>query len=414
MDGGRTAVLSGPGHPMSHPSLSGDAMLLSSPALSIRHFMLVGISLLTLCMVRPTIAMATPEAAATLDSYACALVDPELFSRQRFYPGERPYSIPFLEWDRTTFEALKRRMTACATDANRRRVVMVLRYIDDQPSGRQAEVTGHVDALRRRQVAVAESEAELREAVNGAEADPDLASRRNRVASIEQRLARGGASSALELEVRSRLAPLRTAIAEQDEKNAAANAAAQARQRADEANRVEEKRQVAKQQEADRQADAQRRQAATDRQEAEANSRAEAAQISADQVYAQKASGLPAPVRSFLDKNPQFKFAAAREELLQVLNLVDAVAYDLETCRGSLDGYQSDWTEVQRRYGLVQQVLLSYHGVTAADLAAGAKARRQNWTNTGAADGLRSNIIVMRLTCAQSLNLSTGLADFTR
>lgn len=389
-------------------------MLTSHSAYTIRLFMLAGIALLIVGIGGTTGALATPEGTAALDGYTCAQVDPELFPRQNWSERGDPYGIAFIEWDRTTFEALKRRMTECATDANRRRTLMMLRYIDDQPYGRQAQVTGQVEALRAKQAVAVDREAELREAVRAAEADPDLSSRRNRVAAIDQRLARGGIPSALDLDLRTRLAPLRAAIAEQDEKNAAATAAAQVRQQADEAKRAEEQRQVAQQQEVERQADAQRRQAAVVRQQAKLDVRAEAERGVADRIYAQKAPGLPTPVRSFLEKNPQFKAPAAREDLLQVLTVMDAVAYDLETCRSALEGYQSDWTEAQRRYGLVQQVLLGYYGVTAADLAAGAKMRRQTWTNNGAADTMRANIIVMRRTCAQALNLSTGLADFTR
>ena len=392
----------------------GDTMLLSHPAPSLRRFLQAGTALMVLGLAGVANAWATPQGAAALDGYACAQVDPELFPRQNWSERGDPYGIPFIEWDRTTFEALKRRMIACATDANRRRTVMMLRYIDDVPYGRQAQVTGQVEALRAKQTFADGREAELREAVRAAEADPDLSSRRNRVASIDQRLARGGIPSALELDLRARLDPLRSAIADQDAKSAAANAAAQAQQRADAARRADDQRVLAQQQAAERQADAQRQQAATDRQQAEVEARTEADRVAADRVYAQKASSLPAPVRGFLDKNSQFKAPASREDLLQVLNVVDAAGYDLETCRGSLEGYQADWTEVQRRYGLVQQVLLGYHGVTAADLAAGAKARRQTWTNAGAAESLRSNILVMRRTCAQSLTLTTALADFSR
>jgi hypothetical protein len=378
----------------------GDPMLLAHPAPSLRRFLQAGAAFLALGLAGVTNAWATPQGAAALD--------PELFSGQNWSERGNPYGIPFIEWDRTTFEALKRRTTACATDANRRRTVMMLRYIDDVPYGRQAQVTGQVEALRAKQTASVDRETELREAVRVAEADPDLSSRQNRIASIDQRLARGGIPSALELDLRARLDPLRSAIADQDAKNAAANAAAHAARRAD------DQRVLAQQQAVGRQAEAQRQQAAMDRQQAEIEARTEADRIAADQVYAQKASTLPAPVRGFLDKNPQFKAPTSREELLQVLTVVDAAGYDLETCRSSLEGYQADWTEVQRRYGLVQQVLLGYHGVTAADLAAGAKARRQAWTNAGAAESLRSNVIVMRRTCAQSLVLTTALADFSR
>ena len=389
-------------------------MLMSDAAFSVRRFMLTGVTLLAAGIGGTATALATTQGVAALDGYACAQVDPELFTRQNWSDGGDPFGIPFIEWDRTTFEALKRRMTACATDANRRRTVMMLRYIDDQPYGRQAQVTGQVEALRAKQVVAVDREVELREAVRLAEADPDLSSRRTRVAEIDRRLARGGIPSALELDLRARLDPIRSAIADQDSKNVAANAAALAQQRTEAANRAEEQRKLALQQAAERQADAQRQQAATQRQQAELEAREEAERVKADQVYAQRASGLPAPVRSFLEKNSQFKPMTAREDLLQLLTAVDAVGYDLETCRGSLEGYQSDWTEAQRRYGLVQQVLLTYHGVTAADLAAGAKARRQTWTTSGAADGLRANIILMRQACAQALNLSTGLAEFSR
>ncbi|TXM95365.1 hypothetical protein [Methylobacterium sp. WL116] len=396
------------------PPLSGDAMLRSDPAFSIRRFMLTGIALLGIGNGVTTTALATPQGVAALEGYACAQVDPELFTRQAWSERDAPYGIPFIEWDRTTFEALKRRMTACATDANRRRTVMMLRYIDDQPYGRQAQVTGQVETLRAKQTVAVDREVELREAVRVAESDPDLLSRRNRVADIDRRLARGGIPSALELDLRARLDPIRSAIAEQDAKNAAASAAALAQQRTEAASRAEEQRKLALQQAAQRQADAQRQEAAAQRQQAEIEAREEAERVKADQAYAQKASSLPAPVRSFLEKNPQFKLVTAREDLLQLLTVLDAVGYDLDTCRGSLEGYQSDWTESQRRYGLVQQVLLSYHGVTAADLAAGAKERRQAWATSGAADSLRANIILMRRACAQALNLSTGVADFTR
>lgn len=389
-------------------------MLQSSPIRSIRRSLQVSTSLLALGLTGVTNAQATPQGAATLDGYACAQVDPELFPGQNWSERGNPYGIPFIEWDRTTFEALKRRMTACANDANRRRTVMMLRYIDDQPYGRQAQVTGQVEALRAKQAVTVDREAEWREAVRAAEADPDLSSRRSRVAAIDQRLARGGIPSVLELDLRARLDPLRSAIADQDAKIAAANAAAQAQQRAEATKRAEEQRVLAQQQAAERQAEAQRQQAATDRQQAEIEARAEADRVATDRAYTQKASSLPAPVRGFLDKNPQFKASSSREDLLQVLSVLDAVGYDLETCRGSLEGYQADWTEVQRRYGLVQQVLLGYHGVTTVDLAAGAKERRQTWTNAGAAESLRSNVLVLRRTCAQSLVLTTALADFSR
>ncbi|TXN00160.1 hypothetical protein FV242_22975 [Methylobacterium sp. WL64] len=376
--------------------------------------MLVGVCLLTLGLVDARPATATLEAAATLDGYACGQVDPELFTRQKWSERDAPYGIAFPEWDRTTFEALKRRMLACATPANQRRTAMMLRYIDDQPYGRQAQVTQAVEALRARQAKRDDAATELRDAVSAAETDPDPANRRTRVTAIEQRLTRGGIPSALELELRARLGPLRSAIADQDARDAAATAAVQAQQRADAAKRAEDQRQLAQQQATARQAEAQRRQADTDREQVEADARAEAEQAAAEQVYAGKAADLSPPVRAFLDRNPQYKATSARADLLTVATVLDAAGFDLDTCRGALDDYRADWTEVQRRYGVVQGVLLAYHGLTAAELAAGAQARRQAWAKGGVTEGLRSNVLVMRRTCSQSLALTTALADFTR
>jgi hypothetical protein len=113
--------------------------------------------------------------------------------------------------------------------------------------------------------------------------------------------------------------------------------------------------------EARRQAEAQR--------DAEHRQQQEAAQATARTLIESRLSLLSAEARSFVEQNPGMKepgFGETGESNLLYLYSGDIV---LRVCRERFGGYQPQITEIQRRSGLTEAVLLTLHGVPREKIA---------------------------------------------
>ncbi|KOX45153.1 hypothetical protein ADL19_23500 [Streptomyces purpurogeneiscleroticus] len=340
-----------------------------------------------------TTARADPEAAARLDALPCASLDPTTYV-DLWRPGQTPYGVPFASWDRSTFDALKARLLGCATPANRQRTLMVLRYLDD-PYGPASRVTRQQEdqrsATARNAALVEEIQADLA-AVGG---EPDLIQRRGRLMRVTTKIDTSRLPTDTQLHLRAELNQQNTALA------AAETAQAQARETAERQRRVAEA-----QASADRQAAAQRRQA-------EAEAQATAAAEAATRYYQERQARLSPDVVAFLVRNPVLQAPATRPDVVKGLGVLDSMGLTLDACRESFGGFRAEWTEVQRRMGLLQRLLITYYGMTPEDLTQAAQALRTRMREAGLLTSLKADPLALRQTCEGAAIVTATVFDFS-
>ncbi|GJD97679.1 hypothetical protein [Methylobacterium iners] len=351
-------------------------------------------------------AEASPDASARLEAAPCPAVDPELYARQRWIPGSQPYGIPFEAWDRATFDALKRRMTACADPANRQRTLMVLRYLDD-PYGPLAQVSRQLDAHRATASRNAGLADEIRAELAAAANDPSLINRRARLVRLATKLDTARLPAETQLALRAELNRETSALAAAEAAQTEAREASARQQRLAEVKAAEDRQREAARAAADREAGEQR-------QQPQARERAEAEAKAADRYYAGRLASLSPELVTLLTRNPALKAPSARAGLLQITAIVESHVLALDTCRARLGGYVAEWTELQRRLGLMQQALLSYYGMPPSELAQTMRLWQARWENTGMSAALKEDLDFMRETCGGSVRAADNLLDFSR
>lgn len=349
---------------------------------------------------------ATPDAEAQIEAAPCAAFDPELYSGQRWVPGARPYGIAIEHWDRSTFEALRRRLTACITPANRARTTMVLRYLDD-PYGPVAQVTRQLDAAQTAATRTAALTEEIRADLAALANEPDLVQRRGRLSRVTTKLDTSRLPVEEQQALRAELSRQTVVLTSAEAAQVQARQAAEHERRAAEARAADAARQAAARDSADRQAAETQRQTQLQAEE-------QAAAAAAEKAYAERLPRLSPALITLFNRNPALKPITARDSLLEAKAVVDSYVVALDTCRATLGGFASAWTEVQRRLGLMQQALLTYYDVPAPELAQITRFWRVRWQNQGLAARLQADHDLMQQTCDAALPTTAGLLDFAR
>ena len=374
--------------------------------------------------VRPGLAA---DAGATILAYPCAAVDPELYSHQEFVPDHSPYGIPFEHWDEAAFDALRQRMTECTTPANRKRTEMILFYLEG-PYGPRRQVLRMVDQRKAAAAGQVAAAAEIRSSLGAALTDPSPTARRKRLASIAARLEHTAVPADQKAELRGELArgiqdatdaeaadaeAQEQADAVQHDAEAAEQQARQAAEQKAAAQQAEQRRQALAAQAA-AQAEAQARAAAeAQRKELERQEQAKAAAAEADHYYEQRAAQLSPEVVGLLARNPALKAPTTRDDALKVLAVIEGGLFALDACRAHDGTFGSEWTETQRRLGLVQQLLISYYGVTPGDVARGAALRHAKFV-ASLQQTLDNDEDARTQTCQDVMALTSALLDFSR
>lgn len=342
-------------------------------------------------LLSATPARAAPETGAErVAALSCAVLDPETY-RDTWQPGQSPYGLPFEAWDRPAFEALKQRFIDCATPANQRRMLMVPRYIDMAADRtlRQAEAQR---AATSRAAALAD---EIRTNLTAAATEPDLVQRRARLASLTTKLD----TSRLPADVQ---APLRIELSQQ---LSALTAAEEARRRA--------AQDAAARHEAEQRQQAQAAQDAAARQQVEQRRQAQAEAAATERHYAERLLHLSPDLVAFLSRNPSLKAPSTRADVLNALAYIDTMATTLDACREQLGAFRAEWTEVQRRLGILQRVLLVYHGVPAAELTQAAQDRHAKAQAAGLLTMLRTEPRSLRQACEGAVIVVSTIFDFS-
>lgn len=359
-----------------------------------------------------TTVHADPEATARLDALPCASLDPNAYV-DLWRPGQAPYGIPFATWDRPAFDALKARLLACATPANRQRTLTVLRYLDD-PYGPTSRVARQQDDQRSAASRTAALTDEIRADLAAVAGESDLVQRRGRLMRVTTKLDTSRLPAETQLQLRAELNRQSSALAAAEAEQAEAHEVAERQRRTAEAQAAEQARQAAARAAAERQASEEQRKAearqATERQAAQEQAAANAA----NRYYAERVPRLSPDLITFFDRNPALKPVSARDGLVEAAALVDSYVVALDTCRSTLSGFGAEWTELQRRLGLMQQALLVYYDVPAAELAQITRLWRVRWQNQGLVAQLKADLGVMRQTCSEAVTTTARLLDFTR
>ena len=374
------------------------------------------------------------DAGATILAYPCAAVDPELYSHQEFVPDHSPYNVPFEQWDEAAFDALKQRMTECITPANRKRTGMILFYLEG-PYGPRTQVLRMADKRKATAAGQVADAAEIRSSLGAALADPSPTARRKRLASIAARLEHTAVPANQKAELRDELArgiqdatEAEAADAEaQEQADTAQHDAEVAEQQARQATEQKAAEQQAEQRrqalaaEAAAQAEQQRRQveaqaraaAEAQRQALERQEQAKAAAAEVERYYEQRAAQLSPEVVGLLARNPALKAPTTRDDALKVLAVIEGGLFALDACRAHDGTFGSEWTETQRRLGLVQQLLISYYGVTPGDVARGAALRHAKFV-ASLQQTLDNDEDARTQTCQDVMALTSALLDFSR
>jgi hypothetical protein len=340
-----------------------------------------------------TTAHADPEGTARLEALPCASLDPNAYV-DLWRPGQNAYGVPFASWDRGTFDTLKARLLACATPANRQRTLTVLRYLDD-PYGPASRVARQQDDQRSAASRTAALTDEIQADLAAVAGEPDLVQRRGRLMRVTTKLDTSRLPAETQLQLRAELNRQASALASAEAAQAQARETAERQQRTAEAQAAADRR------------------AAEQRQRAQAETQAAAEAEAAARYYREHQAGLPPDVAAFLVRNPALQAPASRPEVLNALGSLDAMGLILDACRERLGGFRAEWTEVQRRRGVLQRVLLSYHGMTPNQLAAHAQDLRGRAQEGGFLSVVRSDPYALRQACEGAIIVTAVQFDFS-
>jgi pyruvate/2-oxoglutarate dehydrogenase complex dihydrolipoamide acyltransferase (E2) component len=340
-----------------------------------------------------TTAHADPEATARLEALPCTSFDPNAYV-DLWRPGQSPYGVPFASWDRSAFDTLKARLLACATPANRQRTLTVLRYLDD-PYGPTSRVARQQDDQRSAASRTAALTDEIQADLAAVAGEPDLIQRRGRLMRVTTKLDTNRLPAETQLQLRAELNRQSSALA------AAEEAQAQARQTAERQRRA-----------AEAQAAADRR-AAEERQQTEARAQATAVAEAATRYYQDRQARLSPDVAAFLGRNPTLQAPAARPDVLNALGILDSMGLTLDACREAFGGFRTEWTEVQRRMGLLQRLLITYYGTTPEELTQAAQALRARMREAGLLSSLKGDPRSLRQTCEGAIIVTANVFDFS-
>lgn len=99
--------------------------------------------------------------------------------------------------------------------------------------------------------------------------------------------------------------------------------------------------------------------------------------------------------------------------MLNALGVLDSMGLTLDACREAFGGFRTEWTEVQRRMGLLQRLLITYYGTTPEELTQAAQTLRARMREAGLLTSLKGDPRSLRQTCEGAIIVTANVFDFS-